>query len=637
MKKLYTLLIAIMALNLTAFGADWDIVLKVTEGADRVKAVIGITETNGTEKALVDGDNQITIPEGESLYIIPFNENDIVIFKDCDDYDVSKSYYGNYYEIYASSWRTPDTPYTLTVKDESSYRTKSVTVSMDDCSKVSIVRGDGKEFEPAENSVSIPYNPENESRLTIKPRSYSGILYKVSAGGKDIEKSSDRFYVNLVDESGDEPVYIESVDVTANFPEGLKFKTVITLNGPTEMISYIRINNEDAEDINACLSADGFEANPGDDIAIGYNSDYKIDAVSDNGESKSVFSQYTISQIDKDHKIEITGHAYALFKAKFSVTGAEGVIGSFGSTRLQLTEGENTPEISEKNNYITFSAAAGWYFEKFTDAAGTDYLSLSDWEYYGKIYLTVNEGDEFTIVAKKIRRDNTLVVFYDDFSALGLSYFTTKFKNYDELPDEIVPGYNTINFRDEDGYFTVFASGSYDGFYAYKNDELINPPYDGAKYFEDETVADKDIYKIFFVNEPTVHNVTFTVTDNALDGYEVKKDLIADVDCTSPVKAVGRTRFTISPVSRADRSITVMAGDKEIEAVDGVYTFETESDTNVSVASTSGIEDILAGSNGSADVYNLQGIRVLRGATSAEIAALPAGIYIVNGSKIAVK
>ncbi len=636
MKKLYTLLITILALNLTASAADWDIVLKVTEGADRVKAVIGASETNGAVRALVNGDNQIIIPEDQSLYIIPQNENDIIIFKDSDGDDIEKSYYG-YYEIYASSWRSPYSPYTLTVKDESSYRTKSVSVKIDDCSKVSIVRGDGKEFDPDTNSFAVSYNPENESKLTIKPRSYRDIIYKVSVNGKDVEKSSDRFVVDLVDNSGAEPSYVETVDVAANFPEGLKFKTVVTLNGPTEMISYVRINNKDVDDIAACLTADGFEANPGDNIAIGYNTDYKIDAVSDNGESKSVFSQYSIEQIDKDHNVEITGHAYALFNVKFDVTGAEGIIGSFGSTTLKLSEGENTPKISEKNNYITFSAAPGWYFETFTDAAGTDYLSLSDWEYYGKVYLTVKEGDSFSIVAKKIRRDNTLVVFYDDFSALSFSYFKTKFKNYDELPDEITPGYNVINFRDEDGYFSVFASGSYDGFYAYKNDEFMNPSYEGAKYFEDEAVADKDIYKIFFVNEPTVHSVTFTVSDNALDGYDVKKDLIADVDYTAAVKAVGKTRFTISPVSSDVKSITVIVGDNEIKAVDGVYTFDTESDTGVSVAATSSIEDILAESDGNADVYNLQGIRVFRGATADDIAALPAGIYIINGTKIAVK
>ncbi len=47
----------------------------------------------------------------------------------------------------------------------------------------------------------------------------------------------------------------------------------------------------------------------------------------------------------------------------------------------------------------------------------------------------------------------------------------------------MVAGYNTVNFRDEDGYFTVYASGSYDGFYAYKNGELLTLSYESAKFF----------------------------------------------------------------------------------------------------------------------------------------------------------
>lgn len=52
----------------------------------------------------------------------------------------------------------------------------------------------------------------------------------------------------------------------------------------------------------------------------------------------------------------------------------------------------------------------------------------------------------------------------------------------------------------------------------------------------------------------------------------------------------------------------------------------------------SGVEDIPADSaDALCDVYNLQGIVVLRGATPADIRTLPAGIYIAGGRKIAVK
>lgn len=632
MKKFYSLLLAVLACCVSAQAADWDIVLNVSKGADRVKAVVGKTETSDNVIKLNDGENKITIPEYESLYIMQLYDDDIVVFKDCDGDNIEKSYYG-YYEIYASEYRTNYTPYSLTVTSDAEYRTKSVTVTMDDCSKVSIIRGDGTEFKPVENSIEIPYNPEQEGVLTISPRSYSDILYKVVAGGKDIDKTNGKFKVQLVDNSDAEATYIDKVEVFANYPEGTTFKTTISLDGPAEMISYIRINNTDVADMEACLGSDGFEAAPGDNIAIGFDSNYKIESVEDNGESKYAYSQYTISGIDCDHNVSIKGHKYATFTVKFNVTGAEGFEASLGNSKVPFTDGENNPMFSEKNNYVTFAPVEGYYFSEFTDGT-TDYLDSYDYTNYGKVYLNVAEGQEYTVVAKKIRRDNEIVLFMDDFSNLELSYFSVKFDKYSPS-DEIVPGYNTMNFRTEDGMFSVFASGTYNGFYAYKNGELMEPAYDGARYFEDKDVAHNDVYKVFFINNPTAHEVTFDVTGDALEGFMVKHDILTNTDWSAPVKAVGLTRFTITPSGRSSNDIEVKVNDKAIEPVDGTYTFETEADTHVRVSSaTSGIGSIAADTDSNADVYNMQGIRV---ANAADMNALPAGIYIVNGKKAIVK
>lgn len=182
--------------------------------------------------------------------------------------------------------------------------------------------------------------------------------------------------------------------------------------------------------------------------------------------------------------------------------------------------------------------------------------------------------------------------------------------------------------------FLMFASGSYDGYYAYKNGELLVPSYEGAQYFEDGSVAHGDVYKVFFKEEPAVYDVTFDVIGDVLEGYAVKHDLITDTDCSAAVKAVGPTRFTISPVSRDDAGITVKVNDEPVEAVDGVFTFDTTAASTVSVAGSSSIESIEAESADNGDVFNLQGIRV---ATDGDLSRLPAGVYIVNGKKVAVK
>ena len=60
----------------------------------------------------------------------------------------------------------------------------------------------------------------------------------------------------------------------------------------------------------------------------------------------------------------------------------------------------------------------------------------------------------------------------------------------------------------------------------------------------------------------------------------------------------------------------------------GTVSFSTVEDT--------GVEAVL-GEDAAADVYNVAGYLVKTGATADEIRALPAGIYIVKGQKIAVK
>lgn len=631
MKKIYFLLLAVLACCLPA-QADWDITLNVTKGADRVKAVVGDSDTSDNVIELTVGDNNIHIPSYESLYIIPNNETDVVVFKDCTGENIEKSWYG-YYEIYASDYRDNNTPYTLTVVDESEYRDKEVRVTMDDCSKVTIIRADGTEFEPETNDITIPYNSTDEHLFTISPRSYYDMIYKVTVGGKDVEKSGSSFKADVLDNTGVEPVYAADIDVQVNFPEGLTFKTVLTLDGPAEMISYIRVNDTNVADMEAALSAAGIEAKPGETVAIGFSDEYKIESIEDNGESHYAYSQYTIDGIDCDHQISIKGHKYATFNVTFNVTGAEGVEGSLGYNKLPLQEGANELPFSEKNCYVTFSPVEGYMFTEFTDGT-TDYLDTSDYKYYGKVYLDVAEGQVYTIKAEKIRRDDTIVLYMDeDMNDIEFSYFSVKFDEYTPA-DEVKAGYNTINFRKEDGMFSMFASGSYDGYYAYKNGELLVPSYEGAKYFEDGSVAHGDVYKVFFKEEPAVYDVTFDVIGDALEGYAVKHDLITDTDCSAAVKAVGPTRFTISPVSRDDEGITVKVNDEPVEAVDGVFTFDTTAASTVSVAGSSSIESIEAESAANGDVFNLQGIRV---ATDGDLSRLPAGVYIVNGKKVAVK
>ena len=142
MKKFYTLILSLAVCCFTASAADWDIVLNVIEGAERVKAVVGenADDTDVQVIELVNGENKIHIPSYEALYFIPYNESDIVILKDSTGETITKSMWDKYFQIYASGWDSPSDPYSLSVIDENIYRSKSVTVNMDNCSKVTMAK-----------------------------------------------------------------------------------------------------------------------------------------------------------------------------------------------------------------------------------------------------------------------------------------------------------------------------------------------------------------------------------------------------------------------------------------------------------------------------------------------------------------
>jgi hypothetical protein len=84
----------------------------------------------------------------------------------------------------------------------------------------------------------------------------------------------------------------------------------------------------------------------------------------------------------------------------------------------------------------------------------------------------------------------------------------------------------------------------------------------------------------------------------------------------------------------------VIVNGQTIEAgEDGSYSFEVTEDTTVKIASkaTDAVSAIAINNNVNNNVYNLQGVAVLRNASAEQIATLPAGLYIINGKKVVKK
>jgi hypothetical protein len=189
-------------------------------------------------------------------------------------------------------------------------------------------------------------------------------------------------------------------------------------------------------------------------------------------------------------------------------------------------------------------------------------------------------------------------------------------------------------FDSSDNEFTVSAYGpDFSYLYVYLNDVEVEHPYTYAYGYVYVSFNDGDVLKAFLTGEPTAKNVTFDLASLGDAEIAVKKDLITTV--ANP--ADGFTAFPGTQVDiTSDDYISVVVNDEAVEAVDGTYTFTVADDTTVKVStketsiSSVAVSDKVTNN----DVFNMQGIRV---ANTSNMKALPAGIYIVNGSKVVVK
>ena len=138
--------------------------------------------------------------------------------------------------------------------------------------------------------------------------------------------------------------------------------------------------------------------------------------------------------------------------------------------------------------------------------------------------------------------------------------------------------------------------------------------------------------------EPTTYNVTFDVANDAASEVTVTADRITTIsNFTETLGAFGGTEIKIA-ANDADTQITVKVNNEPLTiGEDGAYTFNVAANSNVSVVlGNDGISTIEADA-ATGNVYNTQGVMVLKAADAQSVNSLPAGIYIMNGKKIVVK
>lgn len=494
----------------------------------------------------------------------------------------------------------------------------------------------------------ILFDAANETDLYIYNTDYSKGYYKLFRNDVDV---TDEYYYGISISAGD---YFE---VRYNYPDvtcQVKFK--YTTEEAKGCVKSVTMNGSVPED----LTEDGFSAKLGASVVINADDEwYKVTSMTINGESPSyLYFPYSI-KILEDTEIEFTATKFSPISFTVNVDDPSHIKfyrgNTYNGTLVQLVAGDNTIELSANKASISIVPKSGATIESIKDADNNELYPTSSWSTTAS-FDNISDGAKYTITTSAIERNNVFVLYFDDPTAPKYGYNFERgsdrtYLNEDAAQGAVPAGYSVYYFGDtaNDNSSSVgenvFTFACYDDYYnnpelpknLYLNDELVASLYETSASWE-LTLADKDVVKLFFASNPEFSTVSFDVEE----GVEVSavKDLVKDASVEDGFKALPGTQVDLKFNTTTADSYEVSLNDEKVEVSDNAYSFNVSADTVVKVAAinSDGVASVSADIKPMLNnVYNLQGICVIKNASRSQLNQLPAGIYIYNGKKITVK
>ena len=631
MKKIYSFF-AVALIALFSFSANATI--SITVNLDNADAVTVTTSGANygdpeVEVPVQTGDNVFT-SEDDTAYIryniIPKDGYAITSIVDENGTALSGFYGGTAY-VYLYSYYSGKHWYVSTMNLEEA-RTASFTMTVDDPSLVTAtLSGTKSRLDVQEGTVTYKFAPDVENVLTLFSQGDKNI-YSITKNDEPIPVDSYSVQIPLEDGC--------NIVVQAQWPDipcsvSLQYDHEATPN----LITGAAVNYENVD-----LVDDSFSCQLGDEVAVYMNSnDYNVTGIKINGEEQNMSYFYgnlyfTVSQ--EENVVEITAAPYGTITAIVNVTckDAFSVYKQYQSPEnlVEIVEGENIIELSQKNNSISYSVNPGYELVSATKTEGDlDPIDISNSPY---IY-DITDGMVINLVGQAEVLDSHAVIWVDDMSAANY-YFSFENAKRFNYATSMENGYTEFDFS-ENSYnpFGLGWAGDNIQKFVFLNGEAKNPNYDGGSFWN-LTIADGDVVKAFVAAEP----VNCTVSIDAEEGVatEVTVDRISPVtDWSEGISCFNGTEVAIAAsLEDPDKTVVVTLNDESLVAgEDGKYVFVVENVTNsVSITTTtSGVKSMISDKTVS-PVFNLQGIRV---ANSDDLNNLPAGVYVVDGKKVVVK
>lgn len=507
--------------------------------------------------------------------------------------------------------------------DLESTRTASCTVNVDDASKVNMSYYTGQAIKLENGENTIKFNPNGETPFQIAHTNYGETLYQVSVNGVAQTDSYGRYYVTVA--NGD------VLDIKADFPDEPATLTFSYGDNEAEVLGCIsvKVDGVPVEDFDGKT----LTVKLGQKVTLVGNTDlYNFNySIYIDGVSQYFYGSYEFTVTKTEYAINVNATKYTSYSAYLTIDTPENISVYPGNsnTAMEIQAGVATAiELTSNSNYINLMPSTDCYISSIL-VNGVEYGSN------GTSSVTVrniNENDQIIVVTGKIARDKSATMWVDDLNAAQYGYGVQRYS--DRASVTLVSGEAvTVNFDDSDNpYYLSFYSPKYCSIF--NNGVYNTPQYEGSTSYY-ITLVDGDEIKIYLASEPEKYTVT--VTQNASDAITgFTTDGQAYSNYASGFNALKDTQVGITIDSTSSAQVVV---DGEAVNIDenGVYNIVITKDTEIVIDNTNSIESIAGNEATDNNVYNLQGILVIKNASAEQINALPAGLYIINGKKVVVR
>lgn len=581
------------------------------------------------------------------------------------------------------SMKYGDNNYSVGTYNKESRRTAKFKITVDQPEILYIKRnGDFKamtinnvDYLMPEAGVETEYgiNLAAENPVEIRSRVSGTKIYRVQRRAQgseewaEITKPSYYDYYTVTVADGDEikvDVAYPDIDLNVTFtaPAGQTFDPAT--------FAYVDINGKRYRA--SRVTDEGSTVKFGSNMTIYFRDGmYRVQSLSANDQPVNGWGSYNyIFKKDEPVVFKVNAtKAEKIWPVKIKVDTPEALVATYDNSvwdfdLIDLTSGEANFEMEDGGrfyyhntpNYIIKSARIVY------DDPDTDPLDIS-----GEFSQQVREALTLEFTTEKLVRDDRLIVFTDNDEYANNSIFFQKnsdpIKQYNTIEYKPVAGEeaNVFNFNaeldkpvslevydshyDYDQWKTV-----YDFPFIYLNGVRIECPMDESGYSYDfmaypglDALKDGDVMKIFEA-EPSTYEVSFKLGE----GVEVK-DVVTDgytavESVAEPLTLFQNTALSFAlPVLENERQSYVMTlNDEDVEVpADGKFSYKVDGnkafDISIYTEPEDGISNISGDAAANTNVYNLQGILMIRNASKEQISNLPEGLYIVGDKKVIVK